>query len=106
MRKSYNSTVANHYNLYASSASIDINSMSTTLPADWKVKFYNGDASCQALQGEISNTGTLAAGAVKLYCAVVSVPANTTLSKGDRVKAYKTKDSIFRSFVTKVKFKN
>ena len=75
-----NSTVANHYNLYASSASIDINSMSTTLPADWKVKFYNGDASCQALQGEISNTGTLAAGAVKLYCAVVSVPANTTLS--------------------------
>ena len=75
-----NSTVSNNYNLYASSASIDINSMSTTLPADWKVKFYNGDASCQALQGEISNTGTLAAGAVKQYCAVVSVPANTTLS--------------------------
>ena len=75
-----NSTVSNNYNLYASSASIDINSLSTTLPADWKVKFYNGDASCQALQDEISNTGTLAAGAVKQYCAVVSVPANTSLT--------------------------
>ncbi|OTG69509.1 hypothetical protein B9T25_02770 [Acinetobacter sp. ANC 4470] len=75
-----NSTVSNNYNLYASSTSIDINSMSTILPADWEVKFYNGDASCQSLQGEMSNTGTLAAGTVKQYCAVVSVPENTNLT--------------------------
>ncbi|MBF7694786.1 DUF11 domain-containing protein [Acinetobacter rathckeae] len=74
------STTSNNYNLYASSANIDINNISTTLPSDWTVKFYNGDASCQNLQGEITNTGTLASGAVKQYCAVVSVPENTTLS--------------------------
>lgn len=75
-----NSTVSNNYNLYASSANIDINSISTTLPTDWKVKFYNGDTTCQSLQSEITSTGNLAAGATKQYCAVVSVPANTTLS--------------------------
>ena len=74
------SAVSNNYNLYASSTNIDINSISTTLPTDWKVKFYNGDTTCQSLQSEITSTGNLAAGATKQYCAVVSVPANTTLS--------------------------
>ena len=74
------STVSNNYNLYASIANIDINSINTTLPTDWKVKFYNGDTTCQSLQSEITSTGNLVAGATKQYCAVVSVPANTTLS--------------------------
>lgn len=75
-----NSAITNNYNLYASSASIDINTMSTDLPPDWKVKFYNGDSTCQTLQAEITNTGNLAAGATKQYCAVVTVPANTSLT--------------------------
>ncbi|MGA6137075.1 hypothetical protein ACPER7_12315 [Acinetobacter dispersus] len=75
-----NSTVSNNYNLYASSTTIDINSINTTLPSDWGVKFFNGDATCQTLQGEITSTGNLAAGAIKQYCAVVTVPANTTLT--------------------------
>ncbi|CAM4424586.1 hypothetical protein F901_03328 [Acinetobacter dispersus] len=75
-----NSAVSNNYNLYASSTSIDINSINTTLPSDWGVKFYNGDATCQTLQAEITSTGNLAAGAIKQYCAVVTVPANTTLT--------------------------
>ncbi|OTH00005.1 DUF11 domain-containing protein [Acinetobacter sp. ANC 4973] len=74
------SAVSNNYNLYASSTNIDINSISTTLPTDWKVKFYNGDTTCQSLQSEITSTGNLVAGATKQYCAVVSVPANTTVS--------------------------
>jgi uncharacterized repeat protein (TIGR01451 family) len=75
-----NSTVSNNYNLYASSTTIDINSINTTLPTDWVVKFYNGDATCQTLQGEITSTGNMAAGTTKQYCAVVTVPANTTLT--------------------------
>ena len=75
-----NSTVSNNYNLYASSTTIDINSINTTLPTDWVVKFYNGDATCQTLQGEITSTGNMAAGTIKQYCAVVTVPANTTLT--------------------------
>lgn len=75
-----NSTVSNNYNLYASSANIDVNSISTTLPTDWVVKFYNGDATCQSLQSEITSTGNLAAGATKAYCAVVTVPANTSVT--------------------------
>lgn len=75
-----NSAVSNNYNLYASSTTIDINSINTTLPSDWGVKFFNGDATCQTLQGEITSTGNLAAGAIKQYCAVVMVPANTTFT--------------------------
>ena len=75
-----NSTASNNYNLYASSTTIDINSINTTLPTDWVVKFYNGDATCQTLQGEITSTGNMAAGTTKQYCAVVTVPANTTLT--------------------------
>ncbi|MBF7684265.1 DUF11 domain-containing protein [Acinetobacter sp. B10A] len=74
------SSTSNNYNLYASSVSIDVNNVSTTLPADWIVKFYNADATCQNLQGEMSNTGNIAAGATKQYCAVVSIPANTSVS--------------------------
>lgn len=75
-----NSSTANNYNVYASSESIDVNSISTTLPADWMVKFYHADAACQSLQGEMTNTGSLAAGATKSYCAVVTIPESTTLA--------------------------
>ncbi|SDB84182.1 DUF11 domain-containing protein [Acinetobacter boissieri] len=74
------SAVVNNYNLYASSTNIDVSSPSTTFPLDWTVKFYNGDATCQSLQSEVTNTGNVASGAIKQYCAVVSVPENTNVS--------------------------
>ncbi|MCF9046959.1 hypothetical protein [Acinetobacter nectaris] len=74
------SAVINNYNLYASSASIDINNINTTLPTDWTVKFYNGDSTCQSLQDEITNTGNISSGGTKQYCAVVNIPEYTDLS--------------------------
>ena len=73
------STVTNSYNLYASAAEIDVNSINTSLPAQWTVKFYDTSNDCQTLGNVISSTGNVAAGATKKYCAVVSVPTNTDL---------------------------
>ena len=74
------STVTNSYNLYASAAEIDVNNISTSLPAQWTVKFYDTSNDCQTLGNVISSTGNVAAGATKKYCAVVSVPTNTDLA--------------------------
>lgn len=74
------STVTNSYNLYASAAEIDVNSINTSLPAQWTVKFYDTSNDCQTLGNVISSTGNVAAGATKKYCAVVSVPTNTDLA--------------------------
>lgn len=79
MVKNYNS-VSNNYNLYASANEIDVNNISTNLPPQWIVKFYDTNDSCQTLTSEISNTGVVAAGAIKQYCAVVTVPPNTNLT--------------------------
>lgn len=74
------STVTNSYNLYASAAEIDVNSINTSLPAQWTVKFYDTSDNCQTLGSVISSTGNVAAGATKKYCAVVTVPTNTDLA--------------------------
>jgi hypothetical protein len=74
------STVTNSYNLYASAAEIDVNSINTSLPAQWTVKFYDTSNDCQTLGNVISSTGNVAAGATKKYCAVVTVPTNTDLA--------------------------
>ncbi|WP_180052164.1 DUF11 domain-containing protein [Acinetobacter sp. YH12099] len=74
------STVTNSYNLYASAAEIDVNSINTSLPAQWTVKFYDTSNDCQTLGNVISSTGNVAAGATKKYCAVVSVPTHTDLA--------------------------
>ncbi len=74
------STVTNSYNLYASVAEIDVNNISTSLPAQWIVKFYDTSDDCQSLGNVISSTGNVAAGATKKYCAVVTVPTNTALA--------------------------
>lgn len=74
------STVTNSYNLYASAAEIDVNNISTSLPAQWIVKFYDTSDDCQSLGNVISSTGNVAAGATKKYCAVVTVPTNTDLA--------------------------
>ena len=74
------STVTNSYNLYASAAEIDVNSINTSLPAQWTVKFYDTSNDCQSLGNVISSTGNVAAGATKKYCAVVTVPTNTDLA--------------------------
>jgi len=44
-----------------------------TSKTGFSVKFYEGDASCRTVGKQITNTGTLAAGASKSYCAVVDV---------------------------------
>lgn len=74
------STVTNSYNLYASAAEIDVNSINTSLPAQWTVKFYDTSNDCQTLGNVISSTGNIAAGVTKKYCAVVSVPTDTDLA--------------------------
>ena len=45
--------------------------MSTS--SGFTVKFYEGDATCATLGKQITNTGTMATGAKKLYCAVIQV---------------------------------
>ena len=68
-----NSTQANNYNLYASFSAIDVANIMPTTKAGFSVKFYEGDASCQTVGKQITNTGTLGAGASKAYCAVIDV---------------------------------
>lgn len=70
------STQANNYNLYASFTAIDVANIVPTVRNGFSVKFYEGDASCQTIGKQITNTGTLAAGASKAYCAVVEVDAS------------------------------
>ncbi|HEY4714217.1 MAG TPA: hypothetical protein VIH30_08280, partial [Aquirhabdus sp.] len=70
-------TSSNNYNLYASGTAIDLNNLTTTsLPAGWQVLFYEGNADCSVLGVKISNSGSIAAGATKQYCAVVSAPVD------------------------------
>jgi len=71
-----NSTQANNYNLYASFSAIDVDNIAPTSRTGFGVKFYEGDASCQTVGKQITNTGTLAAGASKAYCAVIDVDAS------------------------------
>lgn len=71
-----NSTQANNYNLYASFSAIDVANIALTAKMGFSVKFYEGDASCQTVGKQITNTGTLGAGASKTYCAVVDVDAS------------------------------
>lgn len=71
-----NSTQANSYNLYASFSAIDVANIVPTTKTGFSVKFYEGDASCQTVGKQITNTGTLAAGASKAYCAVIDVDAS------------------------------
>ena len=71
-----NSTQANNYNLYASFSAIDVANIMPTTKAGFSVKFYEGDASCQTVGKQITNTGTLGAGASKTYCAVIDVDAS------------------------------
>lgn len=68
-----NSTQANNYNLYASFSAIDVANIALTAKTGFSVKFYEGDASCQTVGKQITNTGTLGAGASKTYCAVIDV---------------------------------
>ena len=68
-----NSTQANNYNLYASFSAIDVANIAPTVKTGFSVKFYEGDASCQTIGKQITNTGTVAAGASKAYCAVIEV---------------------------------
>ena len=68
-----NSTQANNYNLYASFSAIDVANIMPTTKTGFSVKFYEGDASCQTVGKQITNTGTLGAGASKAYCAVIDV---------------------------------
>lgn len=71
-----NSAQANNYNLYASFSAIDVANIVPTTKTGFSVKFYEGDASCQTVGKQITNTGTLAAGASKAYCAVIDVDAS------------------------------
>lgn len=71
-----NSTQANNYNLYASFSAIDVANIALTAKMGFSVKFYEGDASCQTVGKQITNTGTLGAGASKTYCAVIDVDAS------------------------------
>lgn len=72
-------SLPNNYELFASSAEIDVTNITTTLPEDWEVKFYEGDPTCTALGAEITNSGSIPAGATKHYCAVVTIPAQTDI---------------------------
>ncbi len=72
-------SLPNNYELFASSAEIDVTNITTTLPEDWEVKFYEGDPTCTALGAEITNSGSITAGATKHYCAVVTIPAQTDI---------------------------
>ena len=75
-------TINNNYTLYVSSTAINLNNLNsiTALPAGWSVNFFEGDASCTNLTQQIVNSGNIAAGTTKTYCAKVTAPANTTLT--------------------------
>lgn len=70
----------NNYDLYASTAEIDVNNISTTLPENWEVSFFEGDATCTALGDQITNSGNIPAGETKQYCAVVTIPEQTDIA--------------------------
>lgn len=57
----------------------DLYNMSTisAIPTGWSVAFYNdgGTGTCSSLGSALTNSGPIAAGANKLICAVVAVPA-------------------------------
>ena len=67
------SAQSNNYNLFASFSAIDLQNISVSTSSGFTVKFYEGDATCATLGKQITNTGTMAAGAKKLYCAVIQV---------------------------------
>lgn len=69
---------ANNYNLYAAGSAINLSNPATNLPNGWQVKFFEGDATCTTLGNQITNTGSVAAGAVKHYCAVVTASTAVT----------------------------
>lgn len=72
-------TTANNYNLYASAAAIDLNTLATTaFPAGWQVEFFEGDATCTTLGIQITNSGNVPANTTKQYCAVVKAPVNAS----------------------------
>lgn len=70
----------NNYTLYASGTAINLNNLNTvtSLPAGWTVRFFEGDASCSNLTQQIVNSGNIAAGSSKTYCAQVTAPINAT----------------------------
>lgn len=70
------STLSNNYHLFASFSAIDPHSISVVTASGFTVKFYEGDASCSTLGKQIINTGTMAAGATKSYCAVIQVDSS------------------------------
>lgn len=70
------STQSNNYNLFASFAAIDPKNISVVTASGFTVKFYEGDATCTTLGQQITNTGTVAAGKTKNYCAVIQVDSS------------------------------
>lgn len=72
-------SLPNNYELFASSVAIDVTNITTTIPADWEVKFFEGDPTCTALGAEITNSGSIPAGTAKQFCAVVTIPQGTSL---------------------------
>ncbi|MDV2467716.1 hypothetical protein QR674_01790 [Acinetobacter chinensis] len=67
------STQSNNYNLYASFSAIDPQNITVVTAAGFTVKFYEGDATCSTLGKQITNTGTVAGGTAKQYCAEIQV---------------------------------
>jgi len=74
--------IADSYNLAASTVS---NFSSQTLPSGWTVNFKadGGAGNCSTTGATLSNTGSIAAGANSVYCAVVSVPAGFAAGTSD-----------------------
>lgn len=70
------------YNLGASTVS---NFAAATLPAGWTVSFRadGGTGNCSTTGATITNTGSVAAGASAVVCAVVSVPAGSPAATSD-----------------------
>nr|WP_309574673.1 hypothetical protein [Moraxella osloensis] len=82
--------IANNYTLYASNQAINLNNPVSGLPDGWQVNFYEGDASCTTLGKQITQTGSVAAGTSKNYCAVVQASntiTNTSLAIWFAVKS-------------------
>ena len=73
-------STSNNYNLYASASAISLSNLTavSALPSGWQVSFYEGDATCSTLGQQIVNSGNMAAGSSKTYCAVVSSTTSVT----------------------------
>lgn len=71
---------SNYYNLYVSATAISLANLGSvsSLPVGWRVAFYAGDATCSSLGSQMVNSGNIAAGSSKSYCAVVSAPVNAS----------------------------